>query len=483
MSLRSFADTCLDAAALAGAAYADVRIVETSTQSLAVRTGRVEGIESSGSFGFGVRVIADGCWGFASSSEVTFDTAERIAREAVAIAKASRLAAGEPVRLSNVEAFEGRWNGPCGIDPFTVPIDEKLAVLLAADEALRSEDAVKVTEASMEFTKVAKTYASSAGSFIEQSYVESGAGMTAYAVGTDEVRPRSYPNSHGGQHVQGGWEAIMALDLPGHAPRVAAEAAALLAAKPCPCTTTTIVLDARQLALQVHESIGHPSELDRVLGDEAAFAGTSFLGLGDVDTLRYGSEQVTVTADATVPGSLGSFGWDDEGVPAQRTTLIERGMFRDFLSSRESATVLGRESNGCMRADGWNRIPLIRMTTVSLEPGDAGTLEELIADTDEGLYLETNNSWSIDDRRLNFQFATEIGWEIRDGKLGAMVKGPNYTGITPRFWGGCDAVCGASAWKVWGLANCGKGQPMQLAHVAHGAAPARFRGVEVGVGR
>jgi TldD protein len=483
VSFRAFVDSCLDAATLAGATYADVRVVDTAEQTLSVRSGRVEGIESSDSFGFGVRAIADGCWGFASSSEVTLDAAERIAREAVAVARASALAPGEPVRLSPVEPFEGRWTGPCEIDPFAIPIDQKLALLLAADDLLRAEDAVKVTEASMGFLKVTKTFGSTEGSYIEQSHIESGAGITAYAVGEGEIRPRSYPNSHGGQHVQGGWETIVALELEKNAPRVAHEAAALLSAKPCPSMRTTVIIDGSQLGLQVHESIGHPTELDRVLGDEAAFAGTSFLTHGDAGKLRYGSEQVTATADATVPGSLGSFGWDDEGVPAQRQAIVDRGLFKGFLSSRESAVVLDTTSNGCMRADGWNRIPLIRMTTVSLEPGDAGSLDELIADTDEGMYLETNNSWSIDDRRLNFQFATEIGWEIKDGKLGAMIKNPNYTGITPQFWGSCDAVCGQQEWRVWGLPNCGKGQPMQVAHVAHGAAPARFHDVQVGVGR
>jgi TldD protein len=482
VSVRRFVLDCLDAAVLAGASYADVRVVDTAEETISVRTGRVDAIGSSTSFGFGIRVIADGAWGFASSSQVTADAATRIAREAVAIAKASALAPGKPVELSRVDPAEGRWSGPCDVDPFGIGIDEKVGLLLAADEVLREQEAVKVTEAQMGFVKVTKTFASTIGSILEQHWVESGAGITAYAVGDGEVRPRSYPNSHGGQHVQGGWERILALDLKSNASRVAEEAAALLRAKECPSATTTVIIDGSQLSLQVHESIGHPTELDRVLGDEAAFAGTSFLTLADVGELKYGSEHVTVTADATVAGSLGSFGWDDEGVPAQRDVLIDRGLFTGFLTSRESAPVIGRTSNGCMRADGWNRVPIIRMTTVSLEPGE-WTLEDLIADTAEGLYLETNNSWSIDDKRLNFQFATEVGWEIRGGKLGAMVKGPNYTGITPRFWGGCDAVCDRDHWQVWGLDNCGKGEPMQTAHVAHGAAPARFRDIEVGVGR
>ncbi len=189
-----------------------------------------------------------------------------------------------------------------------------------------------------------------------------------------------------------------------------------------------------------------------------------------------------MTADSTVPSSLGSFGYDDEGVPAQRDHLIRGGVLSGFLTSRESAGTIGRTSNACMRADGWNRIPLIRMTTVSLEPGE-WSFDDLVADTDEGIYLETNTTWSIDDRRLNFQFAAEIGWEIVGGELGAMVKMPNYTGITPEFWGSCDAICSRDHWRVWGLSNCGKGEPTQLAHVAHGAAPARFRGVQVGVAR
>jgi TldD protein len=482
--VRSLIAACLDAAVSAGATYADVRVVDTVTQGVSVRNGVVEGVESSSSFGFGVRVIAGGAWGFASSSDVTETSAAHVAANAVAIAKASTMAMGpEPLVLSEVAAYEGMWTGPCEIDPFTVSLEDKLAVLMAADAALRAEPAVKLAESEMSFLKVTKTFGSTVGSFIEQSYVESSAGIVGYAIADGDVLPRSYPNSHGGGCFQGGWETIVGLDLPGNAPRVAAEAAALLSAIECPDTTTTVIIDDSQLGLQVHESVGHPTELDRVLGDEAAFAGTSWVGAKDVGTLRYGADIVTITADATVPGSLGSFGWDDEGVPAQRDDIVREGVLAGFMSSRESAPAIGRTSNGCMRADGWNRIPIIRMTTVSLEPGDAGSLADLIADTDDGIYLETNHSWSIDDKRLNFQFATEIGWEIRGGKLGRMVKSPNYTGITPQFWASCDAICSRDAWQVWGLDNCGKGQPMQVAHVAHGAAPARFRDVRIGVGR
>jgi len=480
--MRESVSRALEAALAAGASYADARVVHTTEEHLSARNGLVDGIRAAESLGIGIRVIADGAWGFAASSRLEGDEIVRIARQAVAIAKASALTPHPPIHLSSLDAYEDRWGGPCEIDPFTVSLDEKLGVLLAADAALRTEPAVKVSKGELDFLRVEKYFGSTLGSYIEQRYTESGAGITAYAIADGEVLPRSYPNSHGGQAVQGGWEIIKALDLPGNAPRVAEEAAALVSAAPCPAKTTTVIIDGSQIALQVHESIGHPTELDRVLGDEAAFAGTSFLTLEDLGTLQYGSEHVTVTSDATIPGSLGSFGYDDEGVPAQRDFIITDGLFTGFQSSRESAPAIGRTSNGCMRADGWNRIPLVRMTTLSLEPGE-WSLPDLIADTEDGIYFETNNSWSIDDKRLNFQFACEIGWEIKNGELGRMIKNPNYTGITPQFWNSCDAVCSRDHWQVWGLPNCGKGEPMQVAHVAHGAAPARFRDVQVGVGR
>lgn len=480
--MRDVIEAALEAARLAGAHYADCRVVDSSREEISVSTGRVEAIERSDSFGLGVRVLADGAWGFASSREVTADEAVRVARQAAAIARASATVAGEPVRLAPVEPAVGTWSGPVGIDPFSVPLEDKLAVLMAADEVLRAQPEVTVTQAHCGFYRERKWFGSTDGAFTEQDWVESGAGIEAYAIKDGDVVTRSYPCSHGGGWAQAGWEYVTGLDLVGNAARVAEQAAALLTAPECESATVDLIIDGSQMALQVHESIGHPTELDRVLGEEAAFAGTSWVGLSDVDTLRYGSEFVTVTADATVPGSLGSFGWDDEGVPAQRDHLVREGMLTGLLTSRETAPAIGRTSNGCMRADGWNRTPLVRMTTVSLEPG-TWEFDDLVADTGEGLYIETNNSWSIDDKRLNFQFACEIGWEIKGGELGRMVRMPNYTGITPRFWASCDAVCNENHWQVWGLPNCGKGEPMQVAHVAHGAAPARFRGVKVGVGR
>lgn len=472
----------LDAAETAGASYADARVVAERSESVNVRTGRVEGVASSETLGLGIRVIADSAWGFAATSDLSPDAILACASEAVALARAAARTQSAPVRLSDAPVVQDEWHAPCNIDPFGVPLDDKIALLLAADEALRAEPAVSVTAASFDALAVRKLFASTNGALIEQSCTEVGAGIVAHVVTDGEVLTRSYPNSHGGQHVQAGWEAVLAMDLVGNAPRVAEQVAALAHAIPCPSGTTTVILDGSQVALQVHESIGHPTELDRVLGDEAAFAGTSWVRAADLGTLRYGSEHVNVVADATTPGSIGSFGYDDEGVPAQRFDIVREGVLAGFLSSRESAAAIGRASTGCARASGWNRVPLVRMTTVSLVPG-AWDLEALIADTEDGILMETNSSWSIDDKRLNFQFACEIGWEIKGGRLGRMIKNPNYTGITPRFWSSCDAVCSAAHWQVWGVPNCGKGEPMQVAHVAHGAAPARFRNVQVGVAR
>ncbi|MDP8921270.1 MAG: TldD/PmbA family protein [Chloroflexota bacterium] len=476
--MKDLTDRALDAATAAGATYADIRIERLERQVVTVKNGRPDGVVDDESVGFGIRVVADGAWGFASSARVEPREIDRVARLAVEIAHASALTRRAPVELGEPIRSIGAYSTPVRQDPFAVSLDDKLAMLLEADREMRAVDGIRVAEGSFECQRLHKVFASSEGSWVEQTLVETGAGIEALAVGEDDTQRRSYPNSFGRHHGTAGYEQFASLDLVGNARRIAEEAVALLSAKPCPDEVTTLILDGSQAALQVHESCGHPIELDRVLGDEASYAGTSFLTLDKRGTFRYGSDQVTIVADATIPGALGTFGFDDEGVPAQRTVIVDGGIFKQYLTSRETAARIGQSSNGTMRADGWNRIPLIRMTNVNLEPGD-WALEDLIADTDHGVYLQTNKSWSIDDKRLNFQFGTEIGWEIRNGKLGALLKNPTYTGITPRFWGACDAV--GRDWRVWGTPNCGKGQPSQTAHVGHGAAPIRVRDVQVGV--
>jgi TldD protein len=324
-----------------------------------------------------------------------------------------------------------------------------------------------------------KWFVSSQGHRIAQHLVECGGGIDATAVGEAETQRRSYPQSFG-QFESGGYEVIRRFDLPGNAERVASEAVALLSAPECPEATTDLVLESSQLALQIHESVGHAIELDRILGWEAAFAGTSFLELARLGSLVYGSPLMNITADATLPGALGTFGYDDEGTPAQRVDIVREGTWVGVLSGRDSAAVANLPPGGMVRGDGYNRLPMVRMTNVGLLAGDS-SLDEIIAATDDGILMATNRSWSIDDKRLNFQFGCEVAWEIRNGTLGRMLKNPTYTGITPQFWGTMDMLAGGSEWIHWGVPNCGKGQPMQTAHTGHSAAPARFRGVRVGV--
>jgi len=461
-------------------AYADARHVAARAEGLSVRNGRVDDVSIAETEGIGIRVRVGGAWGFAATRDVSAAGAEAALARAVAVAESQPARDGAP--LAGAEPATGSWESSCEIDPFAVSVDDRLAHLFAAEEALRGDPRIVRTGATTTALLTTKAFASTDGAACSQRLTECGAGITAVAVEGDELQVRTYPTSHGGQTAAAGWEQVLRLDLLAHAPRVAEEAVALLSAPPCPALTTTLILHAEQVALQIHESIGHALELDRMLLGEASYAGTSWVSPADLGSLRYGSELLNVTADATIPGALGSFGWDDEGVAAKRTPLIQAGVCRAALSDRESAAAIGLpDSGGCARADGFARQPIVRMTNVSIEPGSAGSLADLIADTDTGMYLEANRSWSIDDRRLQFQFATEVAREIRGGELGRLYRNPSYAGITPQFWASLDAVCSAPEWTLWGLTNCGKGEPGQIMHVSHGAAPARFRDVQVGV--
>ena len=465
----------------AGCDYAEARHVDRVDEAVAVRNGAVERVESDASAGIGIRVRVAGAWGFAATDDVSAEGARRALARAIAVAEAQpRAQRPWAPSLAPEPPASGHWASRCEQDPFAISLDDKLAHLLAVDAALAGEPRVVVREASCQAGRTRWAFASTDGAACTQETVTCGGGLSALAVDGEEAQVRSYPSGHGGWVAQAGWEHLRWLDLAGHAPRVAQEAVELLTAPPCPDGETTLAIGAQQLALQSHESIGHALELDRILGGEASYAGTSWVAASDIGSLRYGSERLQVTADATLPGALGSFGWDDEGVAAQRTPLIVDGVLRAALSDRTSAAAIGLDrSGGCARADGYTRQPIVRMTNVSIEPGEAGTLDDLIADTGEGLYVETNRSWSIDDRRLHFRFGTEVAYEISGGTLGRLYRNAAYAGITPRFWGSLDAVGSREAWHAQGLLNCGKGEPGQMMAVSHGAAPARFRGVQV----
>ncbi len=480
--MKDLSARVLNMAQMRGASYADVRVVTRTIQIIAVKDGRVNELIQTESQGFGLRVIADGAWGFAASSRDDYNNVDATVNRALQIARASALTRTRDVRLGPPEANKGTFRSPYELDPFMVSMSDKINLLLKADSEMRrvkKNGAHLVTTAELVFVREDKTFASTEGALIQQEIVESGCEIQAQGSNeAGDVQIRTYP---WGRHQQTrGFEFVLEQQLVENAPRIAEEAMMLLSAEPCPAfDATTVILSSNQVALQVHESCGHPIELDRVLRQEASFAGTSFLTLEKLNNFQYGSEIVNLTADGTIPGGLGTFGYDDEGVPAQRIDVVKDGRFVGYMTNRELANELGfGRSNGTMRAESWNHIPLIRMTNINLLPG-AWTLDDLIADTDEGIYFDTNRSWSIDDKRLNFQFGCELAWEIRGGKKTRLLKNPIYTGVTPTFWRSCDAICDESSWVVWGTPRCGKGQPRQTIRTGHGASPARFRNVRV----
>jgi TldD protein len=460
--------------------YADVRAIETRERELTTKNGKPGHVASAESAGIGIRVLAGGSWGFAATHDFTpagIESAARLARE---IARSGAAARKHPVVLAPEEKHEAVWVAPIKIDPFSVSIDDQLATLLTTDSVLRLTKGVSLAETQMHFTRERQIFVSTIGSVIDQTRYMSGAGCSALSYKDGEIQKRSYPNSFGGQYQLKGYELVDELKLIENASPIGEEAVALHDAPQCPEGEFDLILDSSQLALQIHESIGHPIELDRVLGSEANYAGMSFLTLDQLRRLRYGSSIVNVVCDARLehgPG-LGTFAFDDEGVPAQRTDIIRRGLFTGYMTSRETAPVIGESrSNGCMRADGWARIPLIRMTNVSLEPGEQSLDEVFDA---RGIYMETNRSWSIDDKRYNFQFGCEIAWEIHNGRRVRMLKNPSYSGISTEFWNSCVAIADRRHWTLWGVPNCGKGQPEQVMGTGHGASPARFRKVKIG---
>jgi TldD protein len=481
--MQEWAALAIDTAKRRGASYSDVRVMDIRHRDISTKNGEVGNLAESESLGIGIRVIAGGAWGFASTDRLTREGVQACAAQAVAIAKASALAKRENVALAPEKAYVDTWQNPFLKDPFRIPVERQIDLLLAADKEMRRVKGITVAEGSMSFRRIEQMFVSSAGSSIHQIKMHSGAGIVATSFAANEIQKRSYPTSFGGQHMLQGYELVESLDLVGNATRIAEECVALHHAAQCPEGQQTIILGSSQLGLQIHESIGHPIELDRVLGMEANFAGMSFLTTEKLRKLKYGSDIVNVVADARLEhgAGLGTFAYDDEGVPAQCTPIITNGLFTGYLTSRETASSIGeKRSGGTVRCESWNRLPMIRMTNVSLNPG-TWKYDDLIADTDDAILMETNRSWSIDDRRYHFQFSTEIGWEIKGGKKGHMIKNPSYSGITTEFWNSCDAICSRDYWTLWGTPNCGKGQPQQVMGTGHGASPARFRNVKVGV--
>jgi TldD protein len=474
MSEFEAAEQAVEAALAAGARYADARVMHRRQESMTALNGEIEELVQDEDAGLGVRALVGAGWGFFAVPDLA--SARDAGARAAAIAAASASVAGPAADLVPVPAGSATWASDCVVDPLDVALSEKGDLLVGATAEARRAGA-DLAEALYLIWDTRKWFVSSEGHRIEQHVRECGAGISATAVGESETQRRSYP-AHRGQYGTRGWELVTELDIGAHATRVAEEARALLTAPECPAGETTLILGSEQMALQIHESVGHAIELDRILGWEAAFAGTSWLDLARLGNLTYGSELMNVVIDPTIPGGLGSFGYDDEGTPATRRYAVHNGQWVGVLAGRDSAAVAGLDYGGSVRSDGWARLPMVRMTNVGLEPGPH-TLDEIVAATDDGVYMENNRSWSIDDKRLNFQFGCEIGWEVRNGRLGRMLRNPTYTGIGPVFWRSMDML--SAEIVTWGTPNCGKGQPGQIGHTGHPAAPARFTGVRVGV--
>ena len=466
-------------AAVGGEAqFADVRLIESEELRLYHRAGADPDERIEHNLGIGVRVLVDGAWGFASRPLTAAADPVDAARRALSVARAGR-GLGAAVHIPPRPPASGSYRTAVRQDPFSVGDSERSALLAGLLTELTAPTAVRDAQAGINAKRQHRHYADSEGSVQHQHLVETGAMMVATASNGVDLQRRSYPNSFHGNTGGAGWEFVLGLDMPGNAARVGEEATALLTAGTAPAGTADLVIGAQQVSLQIHESCGHALELDRMLGDEQNFAGTSFLTPADVGSFRYGSPAVTITSDPTVPGTRGTFAFDDEGTPAARIVLIDEGIVRNTLSSRDSAARAGLPVTGAARSDGWAYLPVCFSTHVHLEPG-SGSLDELLDRLGDGYYLEDNRSWSIDNQRMNFQFGTEVAYEVRGGRRGRLLKNFSYGGVTPQFWGAVEAVAGPEEVRNFGY-PCGKGEPKQWGFLSHGAAPMLARAQRIGV--
>ena len=474
------AQMALDRCRSQGAEYADVRIERIENESISVSSGTVEPIEHTVSEGIGIRVIKNGAWGFAATDNLSESSIKEKAKLAVEIAEASAMINKSKIELSPLKPAIGEYISPYEIDPFTISLEEKIAFLMDIDQAMQqSGPGLNSRDSFADFRRRDKYFKSSDGADITQRLTQAGAGLSLGMMKSHrEQYSRSYPSSSG-QYETKGYELLEELKLKGAIPRLVEEIGLLQSAEDCPQKETTLLLSGDQVSLQMHESIGHPLELDRVFGSERDFSGVSFATPENLDKLQYASKIVTVVCDPTVPHGLASYGYDDDGVPTYRVDLIKNGILVNYLSSRETAARIGKLSTAAMRANSWSNIPIVRISNIILIPGDK-SFEQILSEIDDGIYMETVKSWSIDDNRKYFQFGCEIGWLIEGGKLTKPVKDPTYTGCTTDFWNKCTAIADKDSYRIWGTPNCGKGQPGQNARTAQGASPARFDNIQVG---
>ncbi|HEY8549025.1 MAG TPA: TldD/PmbA family protein [Vicinamibacterales bacterium] len=471
-----------------GCSYADIRFTRNRSHGLRVRNGQLTtlggninfgNVGDSETYGFGVRVIHSGVWGFSSSPIVTPEEIRRIVRVATDVARASAVAKRADVRLAPVPAYDTFWETPIRQNPWDVPLEDKIALLVKTTDAIQKNKAVLFATAVMNFNYEWKYLGTSEGSFIEQVFFYTTCGCSATARHQGQVKTRNYsPGS-----MTRGYEFVVESDMPGHAERVAAEAVEHAMAKPVTPGLKDLVLLPSHLALTIHEIIAHPTELDRIAGYEANYAGTSFIKLSDLGKLKYGSRHLNVYADRTFPGGMSTVGYDDDGVKAQRWPIIREGILVGLQTNRETAHLIGEnESRGCTFANHWRNYPFLRMPNIQLEAGPEGspTVDEMIADVKDGVLVDGMGSFSIDQQRYNGQFGGDAFWEIKNGKKTRMVTDFTYNAITTDFWANLDAVGPPSTWEHHGMGGDAKGQPVQSNRPSHGSAPCLVRKIMVG---
>jgi TldD protein len=464
-----------------GASYADARYEFHQREDLASENGTLTRATSRTERGVGVRALVRGAWGFSSVSEPTRHDVALAARRAVEFARAASILLEHPARLVDQPPQRSIFRTQIKRDPLAVPIEDKIDLLLGIDAKLRGVQGIAYAMGSFSAHRQRKIFVSSEGSEIDQELVWTGVGYAAGAVHDGDFQVRSFPDGHRGQFMGKGWELVAELPLLDRAEQVANEAVELAKAPPCPSESTTVVLTGNQVASQVHATVGRLLELDRVVGLDASGGVASFFGTDKLGSFELGSPIVNVYADAREPGGAGSFGFDDEGVEAQRVDLVSGGRFTGYLSSRETAARVGLDrSHGAMRASTWSSYPVIRMTNVSLAPGNAGDLDAIVAETKSGVLMDTSRGFAIDASGHTFAATCEAAWEIRDGKRGRMFKNPCYQGSIPAVWRSCDAIGSQAAWGLFGVAHQAKSAPQQYVASGHGAAPARFQRVEIG---
>jgi TldD protein len=465
-----------------GCEFADARYLSIQRQRFSSRDHALSGSSDSDDRGFGVRVLHRGAWGFASSPRYHVDEVKQVVTLAVRIARASALAPRSGgVHWAPEAALRLEFRSDCEQDPFEISLEDKADLLISANETMLRNKAIKRAQGFLSFKRVQRWYANSEGSECHSDVISSESMIWATAVGNDDFQTRFWepPASNLG------YESLRKAEFIDNAERIAAEAEEKLTARLAPEGEFDIVTDPQNLSLTIHESVGHATELDRVMGYEVSMAGSSFVDRAKMGEFRYGSDQVTLVADNTLEHGLATQGFDDDGVPGQRWNIVEDGVFQTYSSGREFAHYAGEErSRGSCRADHWSSIPIVRIPNLYLAPGKQPlTPEELIGDIKHGLYFEGRDSFSIDQWRLNFQFGGNAVWEIKNGKKAGMLKAALYQSSTPYFWNACDASCDERFWRPSGITNCGKGDPIQVAQMTHGAAPTRFRKISICRGR